>query len=139
MAAGLLFLAFGFPAESIWLIVFGSILGGAGFSFINPVQMAALSDTPIEQLGMLSGIFSLVSNFGTAFWVALLTAGLGSFMSRFIANNAGATEEAAQASALGTLSWIGIVLTLGTLAVGFMLRKQAPGAFPVLPAQASTE
>jgi hypothetical protein len=88
---------------------------------------------------MLAGILPLAGSFGTALWVALLTAGLGTLMSNYTANNAGASEAAAQSSALGTLSWIATVLTLGTLAVGLMLRKQVAGASQVLPTQASTE
>jgi MFS family permease len=125
LAAGLVFLAFGFPAQSLALILIGTILGGAGFSFTNPVQMAALSETPLEQRGTLAGIFPLAGNFGTAFWVALLTAGMGSLMSSYMANNTGATEAAAQASALGKLAWIGVVATLVTLFVALKLRTSA--------------
>ena len=77
LAAGLVFLAFGFQAQNLWLVFFGTILGGAGFSFTNPVAMAALSATPLEQRGMLAGILPLAGNFGTALFVALLTAGMG--------------------------------------------------------------
>ena len=87
LAAGAAVVALGFPAQSIWLILLGTILGGAGFAFTNPVQMAALSETPLEQRGMLAGIFPLAGNFGTAFFVALLTAGLNAFMGRYLANN----------------------------------------------------
>ena len=31
MAAGLVFAAFGFPAQNLWLVVTGAILGSAGF------------------------------------------------------------------------------------------------------------
>jgi len=134
LATGLVFAAFGFPAQSLWLVVIGAIATSAGFSFTNPVQMAALSDTPLEQRGMLAGIFPLAGNFGTALWVALLTAGLGSLMNSFIAGNPGATEAAAQASALGTLSWIGLVVTLVTLWVALKLRAPSVGtAVPPVP------
>jgi len=53
---------------------------------------------------MLAGIFPLVGNSGTALWVALLTAGLGVLTNSYLANNPGATESAAQASALGVLA-----------------------------------
>jgi MFS family permease len=125
LAAGLVFLAFGFPAQSLALILIGTILGGAGFFFTNPVQMAALSETPLEQRGTLAGIFPVAGNFGTALWVALLTAGMGTLMSSCTANNAGATEAAAQASALGTLAWIGVAATLPTLFVALKLPKPA--------------
>ena len=125
LAAGLVFLAFGFQAGSLALILIGTILGGAGFSLTNPVQMAALSDTPLEQRGMLAGILPLAGSFGTAFWIALLTAGMGTLMSSYTANNAGATEAAAQASALGVLAWIGVVATLITLFVALKLPKPA--------------
>ena len=95
---GLVLLAFGFPAQNIWIVLIGTILGGAGFAFTNPVQMAALSQTPLEQRGMLAGIFPLAGQFGTAFWVALLTAGLSALMAR----DAAAGEAAAQANALGS-------------------------------------
>ena len=121
LVVGLVLLAFGFPAQNLWLVVIGAIVGGAGFSAMNPVQMAALNDTPLEQRGMLAGIFPLAGNFGTALFVALLTAGLGIFMNNFMASNPGATEAAAQASALGTLSWIGVVVTLVTFGVTLML------------------
>ncbi len=68
---------------------------------------------------------ALAGNFGTAFWVALLTTGLGSFMNRYVANNPSATDAAAQSSALSTLAWIGVVCTLGTLFVALMLRSAA--------------
>lgn len=125
MAAGLVFLALGFQVQNLWLIIIGTVVGGAGFSFTNPVQMAALSETPLEQRGMLAGIFPLAGNFGTAFWVALLTAGLGSFMSSYVANNPSATEAAAQSSALSALGWIAVLCTLVTLFVALMLRNAA--------------
>ena len=80
LAAGLVFLAFGYQGQNLWLILIGTILGGAGFSFTNPVSMAALSATPLEQRGMLAGVLPLASNFGTALSVALLTAGMTAFM-----------------------------------------------------------
>ena len=121
LAVGLVFLAFGFPNQNLWLIVIGTIIGGAGFSFTNPAQMAALSETPPAQRGMLAGILPLAGQFGTALFVALLTAGLGSFMSSYVANNPGATDAAAQAFALGRLAWIGLAGTLATLIVALML------------------
>lgn len=123
MVLGLVLLAFGFPAQNLWLILIGTIFGGAGFSFINPVQMAALSDTPIEQRGMLAGIFPLAGQFGTALFVALLTAGLSALMASYMSSNPSATDAAAQAAALGQLSWIGVAATLVTLGVAFMLPK----------------
>jgi MFS family permease len=133
LVAGLLFLAFGFPRDSLWLILIGTILGGAGFSFMNPVQMAALSETPLVQRGMLAGIFPLAGNFGTALFVALLTAGLSMLMNNYMASNLGATDAAAQSAALGTLAWISVAVTLVTLIVSLMLRKPAASA----PAAAS--
>jgi MFS family permease len=121
--AGLVLPACGFPAQSLALILIGTVLGGAGSSFINPVRMAGLSKTPLEQRGMLAGILPLAGNFGTAFWVALLTAGRGSIMSRCMVNNTGATEAAAQASALGLLAWIDLAATLVTLFVALKLPK----------------
>lgn len=126
LTVGVVLLAFGFPAESLWLIIIGTVLGGAGFSLTNPVQMAALSETPTEQRGILAGILALAGQFGTALFVALLTAGLGSFMANYTAAIPGATEAAAQADALGKLSWITLVGTLVTLASSLLLRK--PGA-----------
>ncbi len=67
-------------SQNLWLVLLATILGGAGFSFTNPVQMAALSATPLEQRGMLAGVLPLAGNFGTALFVALLTAGMGAFM-----------------------------------------------------------
>ena len=123
MVVGLIFLAFGFPAQNIWLVLIGTIIGGAGFAFMNPVQMAALSQTPLEQRGMLAGIFPLAGQFGTALFVALLTAGLNILMSNYLAANPGASEAAAQASALGTLAWIGAAVTVVTLIVSLLLRN----------------
>jgi MFS family permease len=123
MLAGTVLLAIGFPAQNIWVVLIGTILGGAGFAFINPVQMAALSVTPLEQRGMLAGIFPLAGNFGTALWVALLTAGLGKLMERFLAETPGATEAAAQASALGSLAWAGTIGTLLTLVVTYVFLR----------------
>lgn len=123
LAAGLVVLALGFQGSNLWLILIGTIVGGAGFAFTNPVQMAALSETPLEQRGMLAGIFPLAGNFGTAFWVALLTAGLSSFMNCFVATNPGATESAAQSSALFILTWIAVACMLVTLFIGLRLRQ----------------
>ena len=141
MVVGVVFLAFGFPAQNVFVILIGTIIGGAGFSFMNPVQMAALSETPLAQRGMLAGIFPLAGNFGTALFVALLTAGLTAFMNRYITSNPGATEAAAQASALGTLAWISAGATVLTLVVTLMLRKsaasgEAASAQPAQPAVA---
>src|SRR5512136_1683147 len=123
LAVGLVILAFGFPAQNIWLVLMGTIVGGAGFAFTNPVQMAALSQTPLEQRGMLAGIFPLAGQFGTALFVALLTAGLNILMGNYLAANPGASDAAAQASALGTLSWIGAAVTGVTLIVSLLLRN----------------
>ena len=106
-------------------MLIGTIVGGAGFAFTNPVQMAALSQTPLEQRGMLAGIFPLAGQFGTAFWVALLTAGLSALMAR----DAAAGEAAAQANALGILAWISAGITLVVFVVTLLLRNvQAPPA-----------
>lgn len=140
MVAGLASLALGFGGDNLWLVVIGATLGGSGFSFINPVQMAALGDTPLEQRGMLAGIFPLAGNFGTALFVALLTAGLGALMDRYLAANPGARAAAAQASALSTLAWIGLAVTAATMAAALMLPKAAapqaqPGTTAARPAK----
>jgi MFS family permease len=124
LLGGVVVLAIGFPAQNIWVVLIGTILGGAGFAFTNPVQMAALNQTPLEQRGMAAGIFPLAGQFGTAFWVALLTAGLSALMAR----DPSAGEAAAQANALGTLSWIAAGVTVVTLLVAFLLRNVAAGA-----------
>jgi MFS family permease len=133
MIGGTVLLAFGFPAQNLWLILIGTIFGGAGFSFMNPVQMAALTDTPLEQRGMLAGIFPLAGNFGTALFVALLTAGLTAFMAAYSAANPGATEAAAQANALGTLAWISAGVTITTLVAALLLKKPAASAALAAP------
>lgn len=146
LAAGAALLGIGFPAQNIWIVLLGTILGGAGFAFTNPAQMGALSATPLEQRGMLAGIFPLAGNFGTALWVALLTAGLTALMGRAAA--APGAAATAQANALGTLAWACAVATLVTLAiVFFFLRPKqaaraqaavAPGA-PVNPAKGTAD
>jgi MFS family permease len=123
---GIVVLAFGFNAGNLILVLLGTILGGAGFSFMNPVQMAALTETPLAQRGMLAGIFPLAGNFGTALFVALLTAGLTAFMGRYVAANPGATEAAAQSSALVILAWITVAVSIVTFAVTLLLPKPAP-------------
>ncbi len=123
LAGGLVLLAFGFQAQNLWLVFFATILGGAGFSFTNPVQMAALSATPLEQRGMLAGILPLAGNFGTALWVALLTAGMSSLMASYVAKNPGAAEAAALSNALSILAWVGLALTLVILVVALKLPK----------------
>lgn len=135
LVAGLASAALGFSGNNLLLVVIGATLGGAGFSFTNPVQMAALGDTPLEQRGMVAGLFPLAGNFGTALFVALLTAGLGTLMDRFLASNPGATAAEAQASALGTLAWIALAVTAATLAAALMLPKAA--AQPTRPAPAA--
>lgn len=131
LLGGLVLLALGFPAQNIWGVLVGTILGGAGFAFTNPAQIAALNQTPLAQRGMVAGIFPLAGQFGTAFWVALLTAGLSAFM----AQNAAAGEAAAQAAALGTLAWISAGVTLVVLLVALMLRN-TPAASTTAPAAA---
>ncbi len=140
LAAGVVLLAFGFPAQNLWVILIGTIIGGAGFSFTNPVQMAALNQTPLEQRGMAAGIFPLAGQFGTAVWVAVLTAGLSAFMSSFVAANPGASEAAAQASALGNLSWLALLATLVTLGASLLLRNVGaqPQAQPAPPQPATS-
>ncbi len=127
LAVGLVILALGFQGQNLWLILIGTILGGAGFSFTNPVQMAALSATPLEQRGMLAGLLPLAGNFGTALFVALLTARMGGFMSRFAPNTPGATEAASLSGALSILSWISLVFILITLAIALMLPRLEVG------------
>ena len=128
LLGGVVMLGFGFPAQNIWIVLLGTILGGAGFAFTNPVQIAALNQTPQAQRGMAAGIFPLAGQFGTAFWVALLTAGLSDLMAR----NAAAGEAAAQAQALGTLAWISAGVTLVTLLAALLLRN-APATGPAAP------
>jgi MFS family permease len=130
MAVSLVVLAFGYMSQNLWLVFLATILGGAGFSFTNPVQMAALSATPLEQRGMLAGVLPLAGNFGTALFVALLTAGMGAFMNSYMVSNPDATEAAALSSALGTLAWISLAATLVTLFVAFKLPKVAAAAVP---------
>jgi len=125
LAAGLVFLALGLQAQNLWLVFFGTILGGAGFSFTNPVQMAALSATPLEQRGMLAGVLPLASNFGTAFWVALVTAGMSTLMASYQVANPGGSDAEALSSALGTLAWISLAATLITFLVALKLPKPA--------------
>ncbi len=125
LGAGSVLLAFGFPAQNLWLVLIATILGGAGFALTNPAAMAALNETPLEQRGMAAGLFPLAGQFGTTLWVALLTAGLAAFMASFATENPGATEAAAQASALGTLAWISVGASLLTLAIALMLRNDA--------------
>jgi predicted MFS family arabinose efflux permease len=131
LLGGLICLAFGFPTQNIWLVLFGSILGEAGFAFTNPVQMAALNQTPLAQRGMLAGIFPLAGQFGTALWVALLTAGMSTFMVTMVAGDSSMSDATAQANALGMLSWIGAVVTLATLVASLFLRntRTQPSAF----------
>jgi MFS family permease len=117
LLGGIVLLAFGFPAQNLWVVLFG-----AGFAFTNPAQMAALNQTPLMQRGMVAGIFPLAGQFGTAFWVALLTAGLSTLMLQ----NAAAGEAAAQAEALGTLAWISAGVTLVVLIVSLLLRNTPP-------------
>lgn len=126
LAADALLLAIGFPAQNIWIVLLGTILGGAGFAFTNPVQMAALSVTPLEQRGTLAGIFPLAGNFGTALWVALLTAGLGKLMEQLVTATPGTSEAVAQAGALGSLAWVAAIGTLITLAITFLFLKTKP-------------
>jgi hypothetical protein len=71
---------------------------------------------------MLAGILPLAGQFGTALFVALLTAGLSSFMNSYLSANPGATDASAQAYALGRLAWIALGGTLATLVVALMLR-----------------
>ncbi len=131
LLGGIVLLAFGFPAQNLWVVLFGTILGGAGFAFTNPAQMAALNQTPLLQRGMVAGIFPLAGQFGTAFWVALLTAGLSTLMLQ----NAAAGEAAAQAQALGTLAWISAGVTLVVLLVALLLRNTPPA--PAAPPAAT--
>jgi MFS family permease len=137
LALGLVLLALGFPAQSLGLVLVGTIVGGAGFSFTNPAQIAALNQTPPDERGMVAGIFPLAGQFGTALWVALLTAGLSAFMARFMTSHGGASEAAAQASALSVLSWIGVAATLLTLVVSLMLRSPASERKPKAPEAAA--
>jgi MFS family permease len=135
MVLGLASAALGFGGDNLIMVVIGATLGGAGFSFTNPVQMAALSDTPLEQRGMVAGLFPLAGNFGTALFVALLTAGMGALMNSFLAANPGATSAEAQASALSTMGWIALVVVAATAAAALMLPKAtAPKAQPAAAA-----
>jgi MFS family permease len=132
LTGGTVLLAIGFPAQNIWVVLFGTILGGAGFAFTNPVQIAALNQTPLEQRGMVAGIFPLAGQFGTALWVALITAVLTALMSNYMASNASASDAAAQAAALGTIAWIGAGITVVTTLAALLLRNpdKAPAQKP---------
>jgi hypothetical protein len=93
--------------------------------------MAALSATPLEQRGMLAGILPLAGNFGTALFVALLTAGMSALMASYLAANPAGTDADALSGALGTLAWISLVATLVTFVVALKLPK--PAAAPASP------
>ena len=80
---------------------------------------------------MLAGLLPLAGQFGTALWVALVTAGLNMLMGRAMAN--GADEAAAQASALGILAWLGVAATLVTFVIARLLRN-VPGQPQARPA-----
>jgi hypothetical protein len=86
--------------------------------------MAALSVTPLEQRGMLAGIFPVATNFGTALFVALLTAGMGILMASYQGANPGAVEADALSYALGILSWVSLLGTAATLLVSLRLPKK---------------
>ncbi|MFN8475379.1 MAG: MFS transporter [Anaerolineae bacterium] len=126
LAVGVLLLVFGFPAQNLWVVLIGTIIGGLGFAFTNPVTIAALNQTPLAQRGMVAGIFPLAGQFGTALWVAMLTAGLTAVMAAYTANNPGASEATAQAVALGVLAGLSLVATVVTLGVSLLLRNVAP-------------
>lgn len=139
LMVGLVVLGVAFPAQNVVLVILGAVLGSAGFAFTNPAQMAALNQTPVEQRGMLAGIFPLAGQFGTALFVALLTAGLNILMGNYVGSNPGASEAAAQASALGSLAWIGAAVTGVTLIVAAQLQDiahRSSAAAPTLRAQA---
>jgi MFS family permease len=130
LAAGLVALAIGFSTGSIAIILIATIAGGFGFSLINPVQMAALSQTPLEQRGMAAGLFPLAGQFGTTLWVALLSAGLSIFMANAMTADPAMTSAAAQAQALSTLAWIGAAATLLTVGASLMLQRGATSSPP---------
>ena len=58
---------------------------------------------------------------------------VSAFSVRFMTNHAGASEAAAEASALGALSWIAVAATLLTLVVSLMLRSPASQPQPKAP------
>jgi hypothetical protein len=72
---------------------------------------------------MLAGILPLAGNFGTALFVALLTAGMSALMASYMAANPGGSEADALSSALGMLAWISLAATLVTYLVALKLPK----------------
>ena len=130
LVLGLVVLAIGFSSGSIVVILIGTILGGLGFSLTNPVTMAALSQTPLEQRGMAAGLFPLASQFGTTLWVALLSAGLSILMANLLTADPAMTSATAQADALSTLAWIAAAATLLPLVASLMLQRAGQGKQP---------
>jgi hypothetical protein len=88
---------------------------------------------------MLAGVLPLAGNFGTALFVALLTAGMGAFMTRYVVNNPGASEGITLSNALSVLAWISLVATLVTLFVAFKLPKSDATQATPAPAKSSAD
>ena len=120
-------------AQNLWLVFLGAVLGGGGFSFTNPVQMAALSATPLEQRGMLAGISPSQLILARHYSSPCSLLGWASLMANYQVANPGAAEADALSYALSILSWISLVVMVITLLVSFKLPKLVamPSASPV--------
>lgn len=126
LAAGLIMLGTGFPAQNLWVVISGAITGGAGFGFTNPVQISTLNQAPLEKRGMLAGIFPMTGQFGSTLSVALLTAGMIAFINRSIKNNPGIDNASAQANSLGIIAWLCLAVTIIAFIISLFLQNKSP-------------
>jgi MFS family permease len=118
--------AMGYAQQTYLLLGIGMALGGVGLAFSNTSQPHAISAVPADERGAIAGLMPLAGQFGTALWLAVLTAAL-------VALGGTADPVQAQLTALPQMGWATVVVMLGTWAVAMALAPKLGSVDPSAP------
>ena len=118
--------AVGYAQQSYLLLAIGMTFGGVGLAFSNTVQPHAIGSVAPEQRGGIAGLLPLVSQFGTAMWLAVLTAAL-------VAIGGTADPVAAQVDALPIIGWVVVGVLAVTTVIALALAPKVGPVDPTVP------
>jgi MFS family permease len=118
--------AMGYAQQSYLLLGIGMALGGVGLAFSNTAQPHAISSVPAEERGAIAGLMPLAGQFGTALWLAVLTAAL-------VALGGTADPVQAQLTALPQMGWATVAAMVVTWVIAMALAPKLGAVDPSAP------
>jgi MFS family permease len=127
-AVSMVIAAIGFNIGNFVVLAVALVVGGAGISFSNTVQTAAMNATHIEQRGMVAGLMPLSGQFGTAIWIALVTSLQVTIVSSLTTGQKELSSGAAMSQALMIISLVVAVIMVLVFFVTLKLEGGAPGS-----------